>query len=167
MGTPTTFVKLDRSITKWRWYQAPYTFQLFLHLILTANIEDHGFEDITVKRGQRVASYASLARETGMSVQNVRTAISHLTSTGELTKCSTPKYSVFTVVNYALYQDVPHGKQRSQQQTANKQVTNDQQQSKKVRTTYVEEWKNNIGGVAPGGAPAEPEDGDFDLWATS
>lgn len=99
------FVKFDRKIANWRWYHDVNTFKLFFHLIITANYEPKPFENITVQRGQRVASYGTLAEETGLSVRNVRTAIRHLILTGEVTSKSTNKYSVFTIVNYDLYQD--------------------------------------------------------------
>lgn len=91
------FVKIDRKITKWRWYKDTSTFKIFLHLILTANYEDREFEDIVIKRGQRVASIRSLAVESGLTEKNVRTAIKHLKATGEVASLSTPKYTVFTV----------------------------------------------------------------------
>lgn len=109
------FVKFDRKIANWRWYHDVNTFKLFFHLIITANYEPKPFENITVQRGQRVASYQSLAAETQMSVQNVRTALNHLISTGEVTRQSTSKYTVFTIVNYNMYQD----NQQTNQQTAN------------------------------------------------
>lgn len=117
------FVKFDRKIANWRWYHDVNTFKLFFHLIITANYEPKPFKNITVQRGQRVASYQSLAAETQMSVQNVRTALNHLISTGEVTRQSTSKYTVFTIVNYNMYQD----NQQTNQQTANKQLTNNQQ----------------------------------------
>lgn len=117
------FVKFDRKIANWRWYHDVNTFKLFFHLIITANYEPKPFENIIVQRGQRVASYQSLAAETQMSVQNVRTALNHLISTGEVTRQSTSKYTVFTIVNYNMYQD----NQQTNQQTANKQLTNNQQ----------------------------------------
>lgn len=117
------FVKFDRKIANWRWYHDVNTFKLFFHLIITANYEPKPFENITVQRGQRVASYQSLATETQMSVQNVRTALNHLISTGEVTRQSTSKYTVFTIVNYNMYQD----NQQTNQQTANKQLTSNQQ----------------------------------------
>lgn len=166
MGTPTTFVKLDRSITKWRWYQDANTARLFIHLILTANIEEHDFERITVQRGQRVASRASLARELGMTQKQIRTAIGHLLETGEVAKRSYPKYTVFSVVNYDQYQAVRPSKRPSEGPAEGQQRASKGPQSKNLRTTYVEEGKNNIGGVAPEGAPAEPEDGDYVLWRT-
>ena len=53
-----------------------------------------------------VSSIDILASETGLTSDEVRTAIKHLISTGELTKQSTNKYTLFSVVNYDLYQPV-------------------------------------------------------------
>ena len=99
------FVKIDRKITSWRWYQDNNTFRVFFHLIITANYEDREFETLTIKRGQKVTSYTSLADETGLSVQNVRTAINHLKSTGEITVNSHAKFSIITIKNYNQYQE--------------------------------------------------------------
>lgn len=119
------FVKFDRKIANWRWYHDVNTFKLFFHLIITANYEPKPFENITVQRGQRVASYGTLAEETGLSVRNVRTAIRHLILTGEVTSKSTNKYSVFTIVNYDLYQD----NRQTNRQASDKQPTSNRQAS--------------------------------------
>lgn len=119
------FVKFDRKIANWRWYHDVNTFKLFFHLIITANYEPKPFENITVQRGQRIASYGTLAEETGLSVRNVRTAIRHLILTGEVTSKSTNKYSVFTIVNYDLYQD----NRQTNRQASDKQPTSNRQTS--------------------------------------
>ena len=124
------FVKIDRKITKWRWYKDTSTFKIFLHLILTANYEDREFEDIVIKRGQRVASIRSLAAESGLTEKNVRTAIKHLKATGEVASLSTPKYTVFTVVNYEKYQIVAN-KVANEGRTDGEQAANEGQQCKK------------------------------------
>ena len=76
-----------------------------MYILLQANYEPHDFEKITVERGQFVTSYPNLSVATGLSVKQVRTAINHLLSTGELAVKKYPKYSVYTVVNYNEYQD--------------------------------------------------------------
>ena len=98
------YIKLYRSLLTWEWYGDVHTKALFLHLLLTANYQRRSWRGITVERGQRVASFTGLARETGLSVQNVKTAVAHLQSTGEVTYRSTRQYSVFTVEQYDRYQ---------------------------------------------------------------
>ncbi len=152
MATPTTYIKLDRNIQRWRWYTNANTMRVFLHLLLNANIEDHDFEKITVHRGQLVSSIGKIAEALELSPQNVRTAVDHLKTTGEITSKGYSKYSLFTILNYELYQAVPTNRPTFNQQTANKQSTNNQQQSKNIRTykEYKNE-KNNIGSALPSG----------------
>ena len=83
------FIVLHRKIVNWEWYKDPATHIVFEHLILTANYEEKRFKGEAIHRGQRVASYGTLAKETGLSIQNVRTAINHLISTNEVTRKST------------------------------------------------------------------------------
>ena len=128
------FIKLYRKMLEWEWYKDTNTFALFIHCLLIANWKDGRFMGYSVPRGSFVSSYAQLAEQTNLSVQNVRTAINHLKSTGELTVNSTTKFSVFTVVNYNRYQD--------DNRQANKQLTNDQQTTNKQLTT-IEEYKED------------------------
>lgn len=99
------YIKLYRKILNWRWYKQPLTKHLFEHLLLTANIEDSEFENITVKRGQCVSSIRRLSENTGMTEKQVRTALKHLKGTQEVAQTTYPKYSVFTLINYNQYQD--------------------------------------------------------------
>lgn len=100
----TTFIKLDRSLIHWRWFQDRNTLQLWIYILLYANITDHDFEDITVHRGELVTSYESLSKATGMTIKQVRTALSHLKKTQEVAVRIYPKFSVISVLNYNLYQ---------------------------------------------------------------
>ena len=104
MAEKTTFIKIDRNITKWRWYRNANTMRVFFHLLITANVSDCEFENITIKRGQRVISYQKLGDELGMTSKEVRTAINNLIRTNELAKRSTPQYTLLTVFNYDAYQ---------------------------------------------------------------
>lgn len=99
------FICLFRDFLCWSWYLDINTKVLFVHMLLKANWKEGRFRDITVPRGSFVSSVAKLSEETGLTNDEVRTAISHLISTKEITKRSTNRYTVFTVVNYALYQD--------------------------------------------------------------
>ena len=104
MALDTGFVKLHRSIINWEWYTDPSTKTLFLHLLLTVNIKKSNFQGHEIPKGSRVCSYTSLAEETGLSVRNIRTAINHLKSTGEVTVSKTPKFSIISIKNWGKYQ---------------------------------------------------------------
>ena len=122
------FITLHRQITEWEWYKDTCTKVLFLHLLLTANFIDTRFMGKTIKRGQVVTSLPSLSEETNLSVRQIRTALSHLISTGEVTNKSFTKYRVISIVNYDKYQDVRQtDRQTSDRQTTDKRQTNDRQ----------------------------------------
>ncbi len=109
------FIKVHRKFLNWSWYTDINTKIIFIHMLLKANWREGKFRDTTVPRGSFVSSIAKLAEETGLTNDEVRTAISHLVCTKEITKQSTNRYTVFTVVNYALYQDIPEQRPSSTQ----------------------------------------------------
>lgn len=143
------FVIIHRKIVDWEWYKNANTRAVFLHLILTCNHEAKKFMGETINPGERVASYATLASELGMSVRNVRTAINHLKSTSEVTSRTNYQYTVFTVVNYGMYQ----AKRQANRQTTDKRLTNDRQTTDN-NGTKINKYKQRNNNM---GAPSEPE----------
>lgn len=124
------FVKIDRGILDWEWYAEPCTKVLFIHCILKANWKDGSWQGQPYKRGQFITSLSNLANETGYSVQNIKTALKHLISTGELTSKATNKYRIITVCNYDKYQVDNRQDNKAltiNQQTANNQLTTDEE----------------------------------------
>ena len=81
--------------------------RLFLHLILTVNYEPTRWRGVEVPRGARIASQRKLCKELKMSRQSIRTAIQHLTGTGEITvETQDGEYSVYCVSNFEQYQKI-------------------------------------------------------------
>jgi biotin operon repressor len=130
MADKSTFIKLDRNIQNWRWYQNPNTFRVFIHCLLNANIMPKEFEGITINRGEFPTSHEKIGNTLNLTIQQVRTAINHLKSTGEITTKIYSKFQVITIVNYAYYQDTSTGKSTGNQQAFNIQLTVNQQQYK-------------------------------------
>ena len=124
------FIKLHRSIVDWRWYKDINTCHLFMHLLLMANFTDADFRSHTIKRGQLVTSLSHLSEQTGLSVQQVRTALNHLKSTNDVTIKSTSKYTIITIENYET-DELSTQTSTNNQQRSNKQSTNNQQQYNK------------------------------------
>lgn len=122
MSLEESYITLSRKILNWEWYSDINTKTLFLHMLLKANWKDGRFFGTEIKRGSFVSSYVKLAAETGLSIQNVRTAIVHLKSTGEITVSQHPKYSVFTINNYCKYQS-PNSQITADQHATNRQLT--------------------------------------------
>lgn len=123
-------IKLYRKFLDWEWYQDINTKVLFIHMLLKANWKDGKFMGTTIPRGSFVSSIKNLASETGLTEREIRTGISHLKTTGEVTSKATNKYSVFTITNYDLYQ--------SDDRQDDTQATGERHSNDK-RTTTIEE----------------------------
>ena len=101
------YIKLSRRILDWEWWHDINTCRIFIYILLKANWKDSTWKGIEVKRGSFISSLDKVAAETDLTRDEVRTALKHLTKTKEITTVATRKYTVFTVVNYDLYQSVP------------------------------------------------------------
>ena len=104
MADKTTFIKLDRNIISWRWFKNSKILSVFIFLLIKANIKEGHFEKDTIQRGSLATSNASIANGTGLTIQNVRTALADLEETGEITRESRNHYQIVTIVNYDSYQ---------------------------------------------------------------
>lgn len=134
------YIKLFRKLIRWGWYQDSVVKSLFLHCLLIASFRDFNWMDQRLNAGQFVTSYKRLAEDLGFSVQQIRTALKKLESTGEITSTSTNKFTVITIVNWENYQsdeDTPNTQGNkpitNEQQTNNKQITNEQQHRKNIK----------------------------------
>lgn len=161
MAEQSGYIKIDRNIVNWRWWNNRNTLIVFLTILLKANYKELNFEGRIIHRGQLVTSTQSLAKYTGLSTQSVRTCLMHLISTGEITSESTNRYRIITVVNYDKYQE-PTGKSTGNQQTTNRQSTDNQQQVN-TRNTRNTRKKYNMVADAPPSPTGAPERGTR-LW---
>ncbi len=121
------YIRLHRCIFKWEWWSDPPTRDVFLYCLLKANWKDMKFQGEEIKRGSFVTSYPKICAGTGVSIQQARTAIKHLKSTGELTVRTTSKYSVITIQNYDKYQ--VDNSQGNSQSTGNQQAINNKRKN--------------------------------------
>ena len=122
------WIKLHRKLIDWEWFQDSKMVLLFIYLLLSANHEDGRWRGIDIKRGQLITGLDSLKSKTGISTQTLRTCLSRLEKSGELTSKSTNKYRVLTLCNYEAYQikESEANKQTNKQLTSNQQSTNKQ-----------------------------------------
>jgi len=126
----TGWIKLHRSLLDWEWFDDHNTFRLFTYILLKANFEPKKWHGISIARGQLLTSLPTLASETGLSLQTIRTSLTKLKSTGELTDKSTARNRTLTIVNYEDYQALDStstgsstGKLTGCQQASNRLVT--------------------------------------------
>lgn len=132
------YIKLYRKILDWEWYSDIKVSRLFIHLLVLVNHKDNKWRGTFIKRGRCITSYPSLSKQTGLTVQEIRTALSKLESTGEITRSKSGKNLFVTVLNYHLYQ--------CEQQDNNTITTRYQQDSNMVSTVNKNEKndKNEI-----------------------
>lgn len=119
---------------EWEWYSDINTSRLFLHILLKANWKTGSFKGNTIERGQLASSLDTLSIESSLTINEIRTALKHLKSTGEITSKSYSKFTVFTVVKYDSYQGI--NKQDNIQSTC--ENTNTSQPVNTLLTTIEE-----------------------------
>jgi len=132
------YIALHRKIFEWEWYTDTAVKTFFIHCLLKANFKDKKWRGIIIKRGQFLTSLSSLSNETGLTIKQVRRAISVLEDTNELGKETTNLNTLISVTYYDKYQN--EGKQRANEgQTKGKQraTTNNDNKGNKDN-------KNNI-----------------------
>lgn len=131
------WVKIFRSFfTDWRWSDCPSVGYTFLWLIVSANFKRSYYRGQAIERGQVLTGRNQIASETGLSPQQVRTALKKLESTGEISIKATNAYSVITIVNYDSYQadDSRSNQQSTSEQPASHQpVTSEQPPSNHIQ----------------------------------
>lgn len=130
------WVKLHRKIMNWEWYDEPKTTRLFIHLLLKASHNDFRWRGLALKKGQLPFGYAKTSKETGLSIQSIRTAINKLKITNEITIETSRQGSVITILKWESYQLVTHDSTADQRQNNNEITT--------TKNIINKEIKNNI-----------------------
>ena len=120
------FIVLHRKLIDWEWFTDINTCHLFLYCLLRANHKIEKWRGVTIDRGSFITSLEHISIDTGLSIQQVRTALNKLKSTNEITYKSTKQYSIISINNYCMYQDY--------NTQDNKQITNEQQTNNKRAT---------------------------------
>jgi len=124
-----TWIKLYRKLLDWEWYSENATRSVFIHLLLTANTEDKKWKGIDIKKGQVIIGRKELSKKLGLSEQSIRTALTHLKSTNEITSKQYSYCTLVTINNFSDYQ-------QSTNKSTNNQPTINQQ------STTTKEYKN-------------------------
>ena len=141
------WIKLHRKIGEWEWHDNPVVLSLFIHLLIMASQKDSEWHGEKIGKGSVVTTIALLAKTTGLSVQNIRTAIKLLKSTNNLTNKTTNKYTVISINNFSNYQQLTRTLTNNQQ-TTNKQTTIPLKEIKikerKEITDYIEAFNSRF-----------------------
>jgi len=145
------YVKFFRKLKTNEWYKKGNTIRLFIHCLLSANYEKNSWQGIDTVEGEFITSLNLLSTETGLSKQNIRTSLSHLILTHQLTQRIaqglTRKYTVIKVVNWELYQvdesefnTIPNTSLNTQ---SNTQLTHNQHNNQHTINTIVINKEDN------------------------
>lgn len=140
------FIKLYSKMLKWEWYDDNNTKILFLHCLLKANWKSGSWHGIDYEPGQFITSLPTLAKETHLTVKQVRVALDHLKRTGEVADLRQGNCRIITVLKWIEYQSEgrPKGKQKADQgQTRGRLGAADKEY--KEREEDKELKNNNIG----------------------
>jgi len=137
------WIKLHRGLLEWEWFDDDKTFKLFMYLLLSANHKEKNWRGITIPKGHILTGRIKLAKRLGMTQQNIRTSLSKLKSTNEITIKTTNKYSLIKVNNWNEYQQT--NQQTTKQSTSNQPATNHNQECKNVKNVK----KIDIGDKSP------------------
>ena len=100
------FIQLHRSLLEWEWYDDKNTKILFLDCLLKAYYKDKNYRGKTIKRCSFLTGRDVLKNELGLSVQQIRTSLTKLKSTNEITIESSSQGTIIEVVKYNDYQEI-------------------------------------------------------------
>ena len=106
------FIKVYRKLLDWEWYTDTNTKALFIHCLLRANWKAGTWHGVSYDAGEFITTLPKISAETGLSIQQARTALEHLELTGEVTsritdRATGKKYNkirIITVNNWDGYQ---------------------------------------------------------------
>ena len=146
------WIKLHRVLKDWEWYSDIKATRLLTHLLISVNYEDKKWMGQTIKAGSLAYSWENLALSIGLTIQQTRTAMSKLESSGEVTRKTTNKYQVVTLCKWEKMQGDNKqvtDKPTSKQQTDNKPITTTKEvkeykEDKKKELSSLQEPKTNI-----------------------
>lgn len=100
MSNTYGFIKLSRSISACNWFEDNNTLAVLVRLTLSAEWQDTSCNGIELKRGQLITTIPQIAHSNQLTVQQTRTILNRLKSTGRITVRSTPKFSIITLNDF-------------------------------------------------------------------
>lgn len=132
------WIKLHRSLRDWEWYDDKNARLLLIHLLISVNYKDKKWKGTVIKAGSMVFSWETLSKNCNLKLMQCRTAMRKLEKSGEVTRYSTNKYQVVSLVKW---DDLQSNDNQVNSQD-NNQVTSKYQANNRQVTTTKE--SNNI-----------------------
>lgn len=102
------YIKLFRTLQDSAFSDRPEYFSAWVHILMLASHKPRkamlGNKRMMLEAGQFISGRNALAERVGVSPQTMRTILSHFESEGMIARDSSRQGTVFTVMNYGLYQ---------------------------------------------------------------
>ena len=140
------FIRLHRKIHEHPYWQDPERFRAWVDLLFLAAWKTHrklvGAEQLTIRRGEFVASERFLARRWGWTRAKVRRFLASASEASEIRPINeTTSGTIYSVVNYSSYQDKRPTKRPtkkpSKQPASNQQETKENEGIKKGESLFA------------------------------
>ena len=111
------FIVLSRCFDDYKYWQSPIAISLWVKILLKANWKDGWFMGVKIPRGSFATSIKNLSEEIGVSHNTITKWLKIFEKEKQISLKSTNKFTVISVVNYALFQDfeIDTGKQSGKQ----------------------------------------------------
>jgi len=148
------WIKIYRKILDSDIWHDVTTFRLFFYLLIKASHEDGvQVNGIELKRGQWLRSYRNLAKDLAYkegrglkeySINTIHKAIGKLQKAGMVTVQETELGTLFTIVNYAKYQGLSDGENKTVNGSENEERTQNAETGNNNKNAYINKnAKNN------------------------
>lgn len=116
------WIKIHRSMLEWEWYSDLPCRVLFMHLLLKANYKKTRFQGHEIPKGSAVVGLNSLSEDTGLTKQQIRTALKKLKNTQEINTQTTSKFTIVSILKWEDYQE-SNTQTTQEQHTCNTRAT--------------------------------------------
>lgn len=137
------FISLHRKLLNWEWFTDVNVCHLFIYCLLRANYKPIKWRGFKIDRGEFITSLNHISIDTGLSVQQVRTALDKLKNTDVITKKQQGSNTLISIKNYSQYQE--SNKQDNNEITINQQRNNNEiTTNNKDNNSNKENKDNNI-----------------------
>lgn len=162
------FVKISDELTSWEWYNDNNTLLVYIRLLLSAVWRDTRYHGVTLQRGQIATTLPKIAQESGVTIQQARTILDRLKTTGKITVKATSKFSIITLINYdcvcgnnSLNDSQLTGEQQATQQSNNRptlyktDIQNTEEQNTRARASGFNKVKQLFNSICVSLPPLE------------
>ena len=134
------YISLHRKLLTWEWFTDINVCHLFIYCLLRANYKPTKWRGYEIKRGEFISSLNHISVDTGLSVQQVRTALDKLKKSDVLTKKQQGSNTLISIKNYTQYQESnkqDNNEITTYQQTINKEITTNNKDNKNNKENNI------------------------------